>query len=76
MREIAQKYSHEYKEKFLGKDLYMILEEEKDDYICGYTENYITVYLRERIPLGELVKVKIDNVTNDAAYAKIVVDKR
>jgi len=68
---IAANFSLEYKKKFLGKRLKMIAEEKKDAFICGYTENYIRVYLKENIALGDLVPVTIERVNNNRVIGKV-----
>ncbi len=71
LKELAEKFSYEYKKKFLGEKLHMVVEEKKRDYICGYTENYIRVYVKENLPLGEIVKVKIEKIEGSWVYGKV-----
>jgi len=71
LKELAEKFSYEYKKKFLGKKLHIVVEEKKRDYICGYTENYIRVYVKENLPLGEIVKVKIEKIEGSWVYGKV-----
>ncbi len=54
-----------------GKTLNFLCEEEKDGYYQGYTENYLRVYLTEKVELGKITKVIIDAPYLDGAIAKI-----
>ncbi len=74
LRDLADKFSLEYKNKFLGKRLFMVSEEKRKGYVCGYTGNYIKVYVKEKIPLGEIIPVKIYNIEEDKAFASPIKD--
>jgi tRNA A37 methylthiotransferase MiaB len=50
----------------------MIVEEKKEGHLCGYTENYIKVYIKEKVPLGEAVHVRIKRVDKDKTFASIL----
>ena len=54
-----------------GKTLDFLCEEEKDGYYQGYTENYLRVYLKEKVELGKITKVIIEEPFLDGAIAKI-----
>ncbi len=68
---LADKFSDEYKNRFLGKTLNMVAEEQQGDYICGYTQNYIRVFIKDKVPLGEIVPVRIKEVKNDKVIAAV-----
>jgi threonylcarbamoyladenosine tRNA methylthiotransferase MtaB len=72
LKHLADKFSYEYKKNFLDTTLYMIAENKNDGYVCGYTENYIRVYIKEKVSSGELIAVKIEKVTEDKVYGKAV----
>ncbi len=57
--------------KLKGKTLDFLCEEEKDGYYQGYTENYLRVYLKEKVELGKITKVIIEEPFLDGAIAKI-----
>ncbi len=71
VKRIGERLSFEYKKKFLGKNLELVAEEEKGDYISGYSENYIKVYIKDKVPLRSLQKVTLINVTGQKALGKI-----
>ena len=49
----------------------MLLEEVVGEYVTGYTENYIKVYLKnDNYNLNEFVKVKIIKPFNDGALVE------
>ena len=68
LKKLAERFSYEYKRKFLGKELHMVVEEKKKGFVCGYTENYIKVYVKENLPLGKIVKVKIEKIEEPWTY--------
>jgi threonylcarbamoyladenosine tRNA methylthiotransferase MtaB len=72
LKKLAFDFSLEYRERFLGKILNMIVEEKKEGHLCGYTENYIKVYIKEKVPLGEAVHVRIKRVDKDKTFASIL----
>ena len=53
-----------------GKEVNVLIEEFKDGYSVGYSENYIRVYVKEKLASGELKKVKIVGEYLDGALAK------
>jgi threonylcarbamoyladenosine tRNA methylthiotransferase MtaB len=71
LKRLGQAFSQEYNSKFIGKVLYMIAEERKGNYTSGYTENYITIHVKERVPLGTLVGVRPHEVKEGKVYGKI-----
>ena len=54
-----------------GKTLNFLCEEFKDGYYQGYTENYLRVYLTEKVEIGKITKVIIGAPYLDGAIAKI-----
>ena len=63
------------KDKFiadnLGKVLEVIPEDEEDDYLVGYTENYIKIYLGNKEIKGA-TKVKLLSAFKDGAIGEII----
>ena len=52
----AEKLRAAYEERFLGKALSLVPEEEKDGMTEGYSENYIRLYVPGRISSKEMVR--------------------
>ncbi|MEG2584643.1 MAG: hypothetical protein RSA27_09070, partial [Oscillospiraceae bacterium] len=59
-----------YIEKFIGKRLTMLSEDQEDGYTVGHTENFIKVYLNENTPHNQLINVKITAPFKDGAKAE------
>jgi threonylcarbamoyladenosine tRNA methylthiotransferase MtaB len=64
LKKLHNGFSLEYKMKFLSKALSMVAEQEEGGFICGYTENYIKVYIKDKVPLGEIISVRIERIDN------------
>jgi len=71
LRKMAKDFSFSYQRKFLGKRLNIVAEEENNGFISGYTENYIRVCIREKVPLGQIIPVVIKEVGSDKVLASI-----
>ncbi|MBR3864876.1 MAG: tRNA (N(6)-L-threonylcarbamoyladenosine(37)-C(2))-methylthiotransferase MtaB [Clostridia bacterium] len=65
------KLKNDYLQKYLGKTLTVICEEEIDGYVVGYTENYLRVYLKNA-NVNAFCKVELTELFRDGALAKIV----
>ena len=66
----AGKESEErYISKFLGTEREIIAEEFEDGYTCGYTDNYIRVYIKEKIETGKKLPVKLIKHFKDGVEA-------
>ena len=72
LKGLADEFSLEYKKKFAGKVLEAVAEEEENSFVCGYTQNYIKVFIKEKVPLGQIVKVRIEGIEKDRAIASVV----
>ena len=62
----------EFALKMVNKTFNLLVEEFKDGFYQGYTDNYLRVYLDESIENKDLVKVKIIAPFNDGVKAKII----
>lgn len=69
LKKLHDEFSLAYKKKFLNQTLFMVAEEEENGFICGYSENYIKVHIKEKVPLGEIVPVRIKGVDNNRVFA-------
>ncbi|MDP2923246.1 MAG: tRNA (N(6)-L-threonylcarbamoyladenosine(37)-C(2))-methylthiotransferase MtaB [Candidatus Omnitrophota bacterium] len=68
LKKITSEFSLEYKKNFLGKTLKVVAEEKNNGYVCGYSENYIKVYLKEIVALGQIYPVKIVKVDKENVF--------
>ena len=60
--ELSKELEIEYANKFIGKELDILVEQTKDDFSYGHTSNYLNVKVKGNLPHNELVKVKITSV--------------
>ncbi|NLB33101.1 MAG: MiaB/RimO family radical SAM methylthiotransferase, partial [Tissierellia bacterium] len=65
--DLADSISNEFMNKFMDRDLSVLIETEKDDTIYeGYTTNYLKVLLKSDINVkNEIINVHIDKIRND-----------
>jgi threonylcarbamoyladenosine tRNA methylthiotransferase MtaB len=70
LKDLTQDLSRQYSQKFLGKALRVIAEQEKNGFTCGRSENYLTVNIEGHFPLGSLVEAKVTRIEKDHVYAK------
>jgi tRNA A37 methylthiotransferase MiaB len=47
----------------------MITEEQKNDYVFGYTQNYIKVQTSAAAKLGEILPVKVVKIEEEKTFA-------
>ncbi len=76
LRKLSNDFAGSYKKKFLGKTLNMVAEEENNGYISGHTENYIRVWIKDKVSLGKIVPVVIEAIEGDKVFASLAQSKR
>jgi len=57
---LSNELEKEYFEKFIGKDVEVLIEEEKDEYFYGFTDNYIPIKIKGNYKINELYTIKLD----------------
>ena len=57
--ELSNKLEREYFNKFIGSEVEVLIEEEKDGYFYGFTDNYIPLKLKGNYKINEFYKVKL-----------------
>lgn len=45
---LSDKYMEEYMTRYIGKNIKVLIEEEKDEYLIGHTTNYIMIHVKKR----------------------------
>lgn len=61
--ELSNKNEREYNEKYIGKSVEVLFEEEKDGLWSGYTKNYVRVFVESDESLeNKILKVEIKDV--------------
>ena len=68
---IKSELKREFIEKFIGKALEFIPEEQEGEYTAGYTENYIRCYIKAPL-LKKKFTVKLKSLYADGAEAEII----
>ncbi|MCM8773984.1 MAG: tRNA (N(6)-L-threonylcarbamoyladenosine(37)-C(2))-methylthiotransferase MtaB [Candidatus Omnitrophica bacterium] len=62
LKRLANEFNLSYKQKFLNQRLEMIAENKDDGYVCGYTSNYIKVWVEGKLRVGEVYPVVIKKI--------------
>lgn len=60
--EVSKRLEINYMQKFLNKEVEVLVEEEKDGYSYGHTGEYLYVKVKGKLPHNEFVKVIIESV--------------
>ena len=60
--EVSRELETNYMNKYLGKEVEVLIEEYKDGYSYGHTGNYLYVKINKELPHNEIVKVKIKEI--------------
>lgn len=72
MIELSNKLENEYYNKFIGKNLSVLVEEVFDKYCTGHTDNYIKVIINKKLEHNKFYDVKIIKVDNCNTYGDII----
>lgn len=75
MIELSNKLENEYYNKFINKELDVLIEEVKDGISTGHTSNYIKVIINEELEHNKIYNVQIDKVDGINVYGSVVKDK-
>lgn len=67
----AENASLKYISGFIGKTLDFIAEEREGEYVCGYTGNYIKIYLPAAVATGKKYSVALLKPFKDGALAEL-----
>ena len=70
LEELKHEMARIEREKYIGKELEVLVEEESDGYLFGYSENYLRVKFKgEQDLLNKIKKVKIDKIEKEMLLA-------
>lgn len=61
---LSNELEREYLKRFIGKNVLVLIENSKDNYSIGHTDNYLKVRINKNIPSNTMIKVKIDGLDN------------
>lgn len=70
--EISHDLEIKYMEKFMGKEVLILVEEYKDGYSYGHTENFLYVKVSFKLEHNTLVRVKINDIKYPYCYGEII----
>ena len=60
--EVSEELEIKYMEKFINREVEVLVEEHKDGYSIGHTGNFLHVKFKGDYPVNEFIKVKIEKV--------------
>ena len=63
--ELSNELENKYYNKFLNKTLDVLIEENKDEYSIGHTDNYIKVLINNKLEHNKFYKIKITSIVNN-----------
>ena len=71
---ILEKVKEDLKKKFIEKNdiVKVLLEEEKDGYFTGYSENYIKCYIKGNFKVGDIILAKICEPKFDGVLVSLI----
>lgn len=69
---IDEELQHNYNKQFLNKELNVLIEEVKDDYSVGHTENYLKVIVDEKLKENECYDVLITSASVEEVSGKLI----
>ena len=61
---LSDELESNYYNKFLNIEMDLLIEEVKDDYSIGHTDNFIKVIIEDKLKTNNFYKVKINNIVN------------
>ena len=60
--ELSDELENKYYNKFLNKNLDVLIEETKEDYVVGHTDNYIKVKINKKLENNKFYNIKITDI--------------
>ena len=74
MQKMAEQSATEFYQRFLGRELEVLFEQEQDGYMEGLTSNYIRVYIKndEKITSGDIRLVKLVKLFKDGILGELI----
>ena len=70
--EVSKELEINYMNKFINKELEVLIEEYKDDYSYGHTDNYLYVKINKELKHNDIVKVKIKDIEYPYVIGEII----
>lgn len=74
--ELSRNLENSYYKKFINKTLSVIVEDTKDDFSRGHSDNYILINLDKKLASGLIVNAKINEIDNLYVKGNVIdIDK-
>ncbi len=73
LQKVASESKTKYLQSMLMRTFEVLTEDEENECVVGYTENYIKVYLPKNTPKNEMIKVKLLSLFADGVKGEIVM---
>lgn len=73
MHELAKEMAQAYQNQFIGKRLEVLIEEKTPDGYTGHTSNYLRIYTRDEVKIGDFVLVQIEASTEKGLFGKVEI---
>lgn len=70
--DLSNMLENNYAQKFLNQKSWVLIEEVKDDYSVGHTENYLKIKVLSQLKANEYYLVKLLNIENECITAQLV----
>ncbi|MFU2157394.1 MULTISPECIES: tRNA (N(6)-L-threonylcarbamoyladenosine(37)-C(2))-methylthiotransferase MtaB [Caldisericum] len=71
-RDFANAIAKEFKERFLGRVVEVLVEEDNNGKLTGFTPHYLKVEFRGDVPINSFANVKITDVSPDVMFGELV----
>lgn len=71
MIELSNKLEIQYYNKFINKELNVLIEEVFDNYSVGHTDNYIKININRKLEHNKNYLVKITNIEDNVVYGEV-----
>lgn len=62
---LSKELEKDYYNKFLNKEVEVLIEEEKNNYFMGHTSNYLKVLIKDKVQLNKVYRIKIVKIDNN-----------
>ena len=69
--ELSNELEEAYNQKFVGRNMAVLVEEHKGGRSIGHTSNYLKVVIETKVPTNEFYNVKITNASSSEVTGKI-----
>lgn len=70
--ELSNRNEEEFLDRYVGKEVYVLFEQEEGDYIKGHTSNYLVVKAKGKELENKMLRVKITSREDDELIGKIM----